>query len=78
MLLRQCQVARKKAGYKVSDKIYLKVDCGKELQDLIIREKEMFESELLASLTTDFMPDYHEDISLDNHHFTINLKVISS
>lgn len=78
MLLRQCQVARKKAGYRVSDKIYLKVDCSKDLQGLISREKAMFESELLASLTTDFIPDYSEDILLDNYHFTINLKLINN
>lgn len=75
MILRQCQMARKKAGYKINDKVYLNIRCEAGLENLIRKEKTILENELLAAVTPDFTPDYEEKVSIGDYEITIQLGV---
>lgn len=78
VILRQCQIARKKAGYRINDKIYLELLCDMELQSLIEREKDTLELELLATMSTDFVTDYEETIQVEASVILIRLALQNS
>lgn len=66
-ILRQCQVARKNAGFRVSDKILLSLQADKEIMKLLEDNKDILEHDLLAVTRKDFPPEYMADFEVDGH-----------
>lgn len=66
-ILRQCQVARKNAGFKVSDKVKLRFEADEEVMLLIRKYSETIEHDLLAVLGKDFLPAYQTEFEVDGY-----------
>lgn len=74
-ILRQCQVIRKTAGFNVDDKIQIEVGVNSnDLQEIIDRNQEYLELELLAKFCTVNTPDFEQSIKIDCNEILIKIK----
>ena len=76
-LLRQCQVARKEAGYDVVDRIKLAVITEKEeVNKMLNNYQEQIARETLSTLSFEKQdnPDYEKEVELLDYKVLLQLK----
>ena len=74
-IIRECQVFRKNAGYNVSDRINIEFTSdNKEINEVILSNKDIIESELLATITEVNEPTYESDTEDGNLHVKMIVK----
>ena len=76
-ILRQCQVFRKEAGFNVSDRIQVYLDCEQKAGKIVADNRAYLESELLASVNESHLsaPDFTGTIEMDDEKIAVEMKV---
>ena len=74
-IIRECQVFRKNAGYNVSDRINIEfITDNEEIKNVINDNKNVIESELLATITEVDSPTFESDTEENGLHVKMVVK----